>query len=285
MAIYKEDRPQLERRIALIDSPDQVGEALYDYIQELKEKYKGDLTLPQARVALPMLEALKQAFASVTVINNIEFTMPAMPVASDEKTLSLFGFSVKQAQAVLIFGIFMASLFSVTSSLTAAVVFAQTAGVLGLEIYRFFKLDRKAFSQNPYQAKANIQIKIDLKLLFNFFTKSLEATDQAVAEIPPPAPPLPPPADQEMLACIQKLISSRETENPEIYRSRLEELEQTLWTLSFRLVKYRPNDPRTPGEWFEFEKSIDPNLKKLWTQIPALTRNDELILPGKVIEP
>ena len=76
-----------------------------------------------------------------------------------------------------------------------------------------------------------------------------------------------------------------ETQLPPILQSRMQELSSILRKYGIRSQIYQDNAPDKVKELFDFEPSLDPNSQSYVVAKPALTKGDQILLRGRVIEP
>jgi hypothetical protein len=143
--------------------------------------------------------------------------------------------------------------------------------------------------EKAYLPPVEVTVRVDSKVLVDQLVEAFDAVDYAMSDLTvgeSDMAPLPTEIEAfpEVLEFCQNLMSESLFENAELALRRSKELPRILRNLGLQVEMYRPGDERR-FEKFDWEPSIDPNIKDYLTQVPALLKGDKVIRRGRVIVP
>lgn len=295
---YRQNQPELQRKLQSTDRINEVSEILQDEVRRLADingEYIGSLTKPQARVALSMLEAFRLSFSMLTrdkmpSIGSTHYMPDTDEYVDDDLINSVDG----------ILGGFAGG--ALGGTITGGVIGGTIGGVLGafgatvaLKTIHFVKPFPESKGANSPTRSLEINstgVALDKNELLVYLEQTFNVIDDTVAEysrLSEHVESKPKLEDHpEVLEFMQNLIGETltlETQLPPIFQLRIKELSSILRKHGIRSQIYQDNAPDTVKELFDFEPSLDPDLQNYVTAKPALTKGDQILLRGRVIEP
>jgi len=294
---YKETRPDFQINLQSAHSVAQISEIVQDELRRMADingEYIGSLTKPQARVALSMLEAFRLSFRILTKeqpqsIDSVGHTADPSQQSDDDPISSIDGVLGGLAGGAL------------GGAITGGVIGGAIGGALGafgatvaLKTIHFVKpsQESKSVKFSTDTPTYSTSVTLDKKELLAYLEQTFEVIDQTVAEysrLSEPVESKPKLEDHpEVLEFMQNLIGEAlalETQLPLIFQSKVKELASILRKYGIRTQTYQENAPDTVKELFDFEPSLDPDLQNYVMAKPALTKGDQILLRGSVIEP
>jgi hypothetical protein len=292
---YRQNQPELQRKLQSADRISEISEILQDEVRRLADingEYIGSLTKPQARVALSMLEAFRLSFSMLAIdqmplIGSTHHIPDTDEHVDDDHIKSLWGGFVGGALGGTITG-------GVIGGTIGGVVgaFGATVALKTIHLVKPSPESKDVSSPTKSLEINSTGVALDKKELLVYLEQTFNVIDDTVAEysrLSEPVESKPKLEDHpEMLEFIQNLIGETltlETQLPPIFQLRIKELSSILRKYGIRSQIYQDNAPDTVKELFDFEPSLDPNLQNNITAKPALTKGDQILLRGRVIEP
>jgi len=287
LTLFSEERNQLQTDIDKIISVEQVVKLVQNRLDNFERIYISELNVAQVRLASFFLDTLRQSIATLAAAN---FTQVA-PIEQKQTINQAINFYpnkliLKVLKGLIYIGI-LGSLFSLTkTSPFAWMAILLTFVLLGLEVVLQDKDNYENNSSSRLKLPQPI-LRVDSKVLLDNLADALNTIDLAVAikeenkneedrgiqELP------------ELLNFIQRLMGASKLDKPEMTIALTKLLPQILMEQGILADIYRPNDPNSDRQYFDFEPSIDPDSKDYVTITPALLKGDRLLRRGRVIEP
>jgi len=285
--LFNAERNQLQIEIDKITSIEEVVKLVQNRLDNLERIYISELNITQVRLASFFLEMLRQAIATLTVVNqSIVEPKEQKPIINLEPNFSPNRLILKLLKALIYIGI-LGSLFSLTKiSLSAWMGILLTSILLGLEVV--LQLDKKNSTSAELLDIPQPVLRVDSKVLLDNLADALNTIDLAVArfeegnklEDDRTLEELP-----ELLNFVQRLMGASFLDQPQMAIALAKILPQILMSQGIRAQIYQQQAPQSEREYFDFEPSIDPNTKDYVTITPALLKGDRLLRRGRVIEP
>lgn len=289
LTLFSKERSELETEIDKATSPKQVVELVQNRLDGLERNYIGELSVAQVRMAKFFLDTLRQSLSTLGAANEIAISYPdADRIVEQTKRLPLNKLLLKGLQALTSLGI-LASLFSLTNDTPGAWMGILLMSVLvGLEVALQFDKNKGENTEAQVIETPKPTVQIDRKFLLDNLVDVLGTIDRAVAQAEEAKKPNAPSVIDEMpemLDFLQKLWGASFLGNPYMALEISKLVPQILMDQGIIVQNYRPNDERSPREYFDFEPSIDRTSKEYVTLTPALLKSDRLLRRGRVIEP
>ncbi|MGF1567283.1 MAG: hypothetical protein ACFCVD_04310 [Nodosilinea sp.] len=294
---YKQNHSEFQKELQSADNATRISQLVQDELRRLSDidgEYIGSLTKPQARVALSMLEAFRLSFRILTEeqsqsINSVGHTTDTSQQSDDDTISSIDGVLGGLAGGAL------------GGAVTGGLVGGAIGGALGafgatvaLKTIHFVKpsQESKRVKSSTDTPTNSTGVTLDKKELLTYLEQTFEVIDQTVAEYGRLSEPVESKArledHPEVLEFMQNLIGETlalETQLPLIFKSKVKELSSILRKYGIRTQTYQENAPDAVKELFDFEPSLDPDLQNYVMAKPALTKGDQILLRGSVIEP
>ncbi|MEH2361739.1 hypothetical protein [Nostoc sp.] len=290
-SLFSEERNQLQTDIDNTTNIEEIVKLVQNRIDHLERIYIEKLNLAQVRLANFFLDTLRQSIATLAAANysqvapteRKQFTNPGTKFLPNKLIL-------KVLQALIYIGI-LGSLFSLTKNTPGVwMAILLTSILLGLEVVLQLDLNNQ---QNNYMSLEVLELpqpllRVDSKVFLDHLGDALNTIDLAVARVEESnkhesdlaIEELP-----ELLNFLQRLMGASKLDKPQMAHELAKLLPQILMSQGINTQIYRPNDPDSDREYFDFEPSIDPDTKDHVTLTPALLKGDRLIRRGRVIEP
>lgn len=289
LTLFSKERSELETEIDKATSPKQVVELVQNRLDGLERNYIGELSVAQVRMAKFFLDTLRQSLSTLGAANEIAISYPdADRIVEQTKRLPFNKLLLKGLQALTSLGI-LASLFSLTDDTPGAWMGILLMSVLvGLEVAVQFDKNKGENTESQVIETPKPIVQIDRKFLLDNLVDVLGTIDRAVAQAEEAKKPIAPSVIDEMpemLDFLQKLWGASFLGNPYMALEISKLVPQILMDQGIIVQNYRPNDERSPREYFDFEPSIDRTSKEYVTLTPALLKGDRLLRRGRVIEP
>ena len=291
---YKENQPDFQRKLQSAESITEISRVVQDELRQLADingEYIGSLTKPEARVALSMLEAFRLSFRMLTKeqpqpINSTNYKIDTSEQSNDDLTNSILGgFAGGALGGAVAGGVIGGTVGGVLGA------FGATVALKTIHLVKAPQESKGAYASIDTQMHET-GVTLDKKELLGYLERTFKVIDQTVAEysrLSEPVESKPKLEDHpEVLEFMQNLMGEAltlETQLPPILQSRMQELSSILRKYGIRSEIYHDNACEKVRELFEFEPSVDPNLQKHAMVKPALTKGDEVLLRGRVIEP
>jgi hypothetical protein len=237
------------------------------------------------------LDTLRQSIATLAAANYSQVTPTEKRQITNPGT-KLFSSRVilKLLQGLIYIGI-LSSLFSLTKNSPGAwMAILLTSLLLGVEVVLQLDLNNQqsnSISSELLELPQPI-LQVDSKVFLDHLGDALNTIDLAVARVEESnkhegdlvIEELP-----ELLNFLQRLMGASKLDKPQMAHELAKLLPQILMSQGINTQIYRPNDPDSDRNYFDFEPSIDPDTKAHVTLTPALLKGDRLIRRGRVIEP
>ena len=305
---YKEEKPELRKRLEKATTIEKVVEIIQIEISKLADisgEYINGLTPLQGRVAIGQLTVLSLSLEQLIVLR--EQNKVSSLKAEEIETSSLLGNKESQAglEAVLAstFGstaatVGAAFLIGAVSNIAIPILLASAAlgGVTVGGIAEIAKDRQKTkFSdKNKYfQTETPIFDLIGIERLLSELEQQLKGIDRDVAKYTEPKPPPKPTVENhpDVLEFLQNLMGDahyEESSLPDYTRRRIEQLPTILrkYQIEAKFFELSQEEKQPTQEaMFEFEPSLNPDIKDYVTLVPALVKDKKIIKQGRVIKP
>ncbi|MBD0264177.1 MAG: hypothetical protein ICV78_16040 [Tolypothrix sp. Co-bin9] len=289
VTLFSEERNQLQTDIDKIISVEQVVKLVQNRLDNFERSYISELNVAQVRLASFFLDTLRQSIATLGAANFPQVAPTEQKQIINQATkFSPNRLILKVLKALIYIGI-LGSLFSLTkTSPFAWMAILLTSVLLGLEVV--LQLDKGNQENNSSELLKLPQpiLRVDSKVLLDNLADALNTIDLAVARVKEEnkneddrsIEELP-----ELLNFIQRLMGASKLNKPEMTIALTKLLPQILMEQGILADIYRPDDPHSNREYFDFEPSIDPDSTDYVTITPALLKGDRLLRRGRVIEP
>lgn len=286
LTLFSEERNQLQTEIDKTISVEQVVKLVQNRLDKFERIYISELNVAQVRLASFFLDTLRQSIATLAAANFIQVAPIEQKQIINQASNSPNKLILKVLKGLIYIGI-LGSLFSLTkTSPFAWMAILLTFVLLGLEVVLQDKDNYENNSSSRLKLPQPI-LRVDSKVLLDNLADALNTIDLAVAikeenkneedrgiqELP------------ELLNFIQRLMGASKLDKPEMTIALTKLLPQILMEQGILADIYRPNDPNSDRQYFDFEPSIDPDSKDYVTITPALLKGDRLLRRGRVIEP
>ncbi|MBW4684105.1 MAG: hypothetical protein KME40_03190 [Komarekiella atlantica HA4396-MV6] len=285
-SLFSEERNQLQADIDNITSIEQVIKLVQNRLDNLERIYISELNIAQVRLASFFLDTLRQSIATLAAANLIQVASTEQQQITNLAKNPANRLILKLLKALIYIGI-LGWLFHLTETTPGAWMAILLACVLlGLEVV--LQLDKNNSTSFEQLELAQPVLQVDSQILLDNLADALNTIDLAVArfeegnkhqddrgieELP------------ELLNFLQKLMGASFLEKPQMAIALAKLLPQILMSQGINAQIYRPNDPHSDRNYFDFEPSIDPSTKDYVTIAPALLKGDRLLRRGRVIEP
>ncbi|MBD2772300.1 hypothetical protein [Iningainema tapete] len=320
---YQEIKDKLKSQLEAAQTTEQAVKIIQDEIKALADfngDYIGGLTPPQARLATTMLKSLSQYISSLLLIKLQDFTATAnlLSVGEGERSDSYNILPVtkiiqadKNLQALTTIGdrtqAFLQKVQQsrdIISSLLAGgiagtlaggyswgLIGAITGGVIGkITQPSPVKTD---VAQEPELPKNQVKISIDIDKLLDYLFQAFQSIDITVAGYGAREETLKPGLENnlDLLEYLQDLMADaldEQTQLPTAVRRRIEQAETILRRYGIEARVYQPSQEDLgiePWTMFYFEPSLDPQITDYITLKHAFVKDNQVLLPGSVIEP
>ncbi|MHC5779882.1 hypothetical protein [Nostoc sp.] len=290
-SLFSEERNQLQTDIDNTTNIEEIVKLVQNRIDHLERIYIEKLNLAQVRLANFFLDTLRQSIATLAAANYSQVALTERKQFTNPGTKFLPNkLILKVLQALIYIGI-LGSLFSLTKNTPGVwMAILLTSILLGLEVVLQLDLNNQ---QNNYMSLEVLELpqpllRVDSKVFLDHLGDALNTIDLAVArveELNKHESDLAIEELPELLNFLQRLMGASKLDKPQMAHELAKLLPQILMSQGINTQIYRPNDPDSDREYFDFEPSIDPDTKDHVTLTPALLKGDRLIRRGRVIEP
>jgi hypothetical protein len=252
-----------------------VFQILKNEINEIYSEYHLNTTDYQSGVAGVMISSFN---TTLHVLGNLDNLVTSDPAPTNSKSMFVTTDQIGGALG---------------GSTIAAFVGGFTGLALGTIIGTLISSTILAFKPlSPQAVKVSHQgiQQSNVESLLLQFQKLLSTIDRAV-ETYGTAPIIPGPSIEDhrrILEYFQNLIgdSYHVDQIPPLLELRLKEAVTLIRHYGIEIVDFQGSEEDDAAlEMFEFEKSLDPNLSKYVTLLPALIKDGKVVLPGRVIRP
>ncbi|HPS91116.1 MAG TPA: hypothetical protein PKV33_03075 [Methanothrix sp.] len=296
---YRQNQADLKRKLQSADTIANISKIVQDELKRLsdaKGEYISNLTPPQARVALSMLEAFRLSFS---MLATVQIQTPESVPHETDTTRSVEDSPIPTIDGTLGGLAGGAVGGAISGGMTGGAVGAALGAVVAIMVRKIASTSAKSSRENgddryppSPQEKNTASMSMDTKELLDYLERTLNVIDSTVAEyshLTEPVKTKPKLEDHpEVLEFMQNLMGEAltlETPLPAIIQSRIKEVPSILRKYGIRAQGYQNKASDTARGLFEFEPSIDPNLQNSVMVKPALIKGDEILLRGRVIEP
>ncbi len=287
---FQEEYKQLEKELSSISQTEELSDKLRNYLSNLFQEYREELTLPQARVATPMVDALKASIMSITTINFQPVNAYDVYQKIETSTLPSVGnFTYRQMQFTLVLGSVIALLIF-SGNIFDSVILVALIVALGLEGYHYFqkRRKRKQDKKNIYNIEVPVNTQIDTDRLLLFVQDALTSIDYAIDAVPlvehKETEEQEVEYNAELLQHLHQLVTDYRNAKSDILLERIQNLEPILQQQKITFVDYEAGKDFPPANWFDFEKSLK-RIRKAKTHKPAMLQDGKLLGQGLVLEP
>lgn len=289
--LFSEERNQLQSEIDKATSIEQVVKLVQNRLDNLEKIYINQLNVAQVRLAAFFLDALRQSLVMLAAATISQVELPEQKLIVEEgSAFSPNKLILKLLQGLIFLGI-LGSLFSLTKTAPGAwMAILLTLLLLGVEVLSQLNQENRENNLTSTQIVKHPQpsLRVEGKILLDNLGDALHTIDLAVARVETwnhlnenrTLEDLP-----ELLNFLQKLIGTSFLDRPQMTSELVKLLPQILIEQGIRAQVYRPQDPHSNREYFDFEPSIDPSTQDYVTIAPALLKGDRLLRRGRVIEP
>lgn len=235
------------------------------------------------------MDTLRQSIATLAAANFPEVAPTEQKqIINQASQFSPNRLILKLLKGLIYIGI-LSSLFSLTKTTPFAwMAILLTSVLLGLEVVLQLEKDNQENNSSELLKLPQPILRVDSKVLLDNLADALNTIDLAVGRVKEEnkyeddrgIEELP-----ELLNFIQRLMGASKLNKPEMTIALTKLLPQILMEQGILAQIYRPDDPDSDREYFDFEPSIDPDTKDYVTITPALLKGDRLLRRGRVIEP
>jgi len=296
---YKQYSSDLEEKVQAANNYSEVCEALQSELKKITDinsEYVGNLTKSQARIALSMLETLNTTFQMIakaeiqaleSQTNTKEYSQEDWnrnDENSIEKMLSgLIGGAVGGGLRGGILGgalgAFLGAFTAAAASKTIELVKPSNKGIATQSniSFRVENSEYSSLNKNELLAYFREGLKLIDDVVTNYTSSPKSVEYKPAIEDHP-----------DLLEFLQNLIGEMQifdTQSSPIMKSRIKEVTSLLRRYGIRIQIHQDDISDLSSELFDFETSIDPELKSSFTLKPAFIKGDRLLLRGQVIEP
>ncbi|GAB4207968.1 MAG: hypothetical protein OHK0022_36910 [Roseiflexaceae bacterium] len=258
---------------------------------DVKGPYIGGLTVPQARVAVPLIDAFRLSFSALTSIESETANsdsaegMPVMlgPVVTGiPLNYELVGGVISAATIGSLVGGIVGTVLGTVGGLTVAVGVSKLQGNNNERNQDVAVIDHNRSG-----------VTVDAARILDYLQQTCTVIDHIVGEygsMTEPAP-LPQPSLEshpEILEFLQGLLSDTaypDTSLPDPVRMRLRQLPTVLRLSGIQVQQYHSDNDSQNQHSFDLEPSEDRNLDQPVTMAPAFVKDGRVILRGRAIVP
>ncbi|MFN6558666.1 MAG: hypothetical protein RMY28_002520 [Nostoc sp. ChiSLP01] len=289
-SLFSEERNQLQIDIDNTTNIEELVKLVQNRLDRLERIYIEKLNLAQVRLASFFLDTLRQSIATLAAANSCQ-VVPAQKSQITNPGTKFFSSRVmlKLLQGLIYIGI-LGSLFSLTKNTPGVwMAILLTSILLGLEVVLQLDLNNQQNSMSLELLELpQPLVRVDSKVFLDCLGDALNTIDLAVARVEESnkyegdlvIEELP-----ELLNFLQRLVGASKLDKPQMTYELAKLLPQILMSQGINAQIYRPNDPDSDRQYFDFEPSIDLDTKDCVTLTPALLKGDRLLRRGRVIEP
>ncbi|MGK7897231.1 MAG: hypothetical protein AB4372_27335 [Xenococcus sp. (in: cyanobacteria)] len=287
---YQNRKDELLPELMIKKSIQQVIEVFQDEIKRLSNidsDYIGELTVPQARVASRKLGELYSTFNLLSTVGQQDL----IPQQYTQDTASLVFKDNVEIRTKLV-------LISVgTGAILGRLLVPWLMFVLIVLIFVYYflglkKKPRKSPKPHVYEEFHSINLKT-VDAILDYLQERFEDIDKQVANVeskPKDTTPSEPKLEDHpnLLEFLQKLMGEahqEEAQLPKLTGQRINDLEMFLQWHGIETEFYHPSEGDNAWSKFDFEPSLDPNLKEAITIQPAFIKDDCVLLRGLVFQP
>ncbi len=290
---YQQRKPTLEEQLRKVqEDPKKVVNIVQDEIRRLADingEYMGELTPSQARLAKEMLAELNHQFSLLTAAKLQNPVPSKQPLNHSQLTAK--GDSLRQSGV------------SATAAVAGAATGAFFGGPLGFAFGTIIGVTVGVVAQSTLGKDTDIsveperhkpELRIDINALLSNLQKAFEAIDRAVDAYDTEEKPQKPGLEDypDLLEFLQDLMEDaldEKAELPTTTRKRIGQVPMILRHYGIDAQVYQPGEEQTseidPWSKFDFEPSLDPEIRDYVTLKPAFVKGGQVLKRGRVIEP
>jgi hypothetical protein len=287
LTLFNKDRNFLETEIERATNLKQVVGVVQSRLDTLERNYISELSVSQVRLVRSFLDTLRQSLTALTAADEANLSSNLEQAIAGAKQASPNKLVLKGLQGLISLGI-IGSLFTIVDDTATAWMDILLMFVLvGLELSGQFEKDNLSNNLDIQTTALQPAVQVDRKFLLDNLADALSTIDRAVAQSEAQKPLASGGIEDmpEMLDFLQKLWGASFLGNPIVALEISKMVPQILIEQGIRVQNYQPQEAQNQREYFEFEPSIDPEIKDYVTLTPALLKGDRLLRPGRVIEP
>jgi hypothetical protein len=172
-----------------------------------------------------------------------------------------------------------------------AVIGAVTGGAIAKVLKKKDSPEETKIISKAQPVKPQVKLAIDVNKLLDQLYQALQTIDVTVASYgnkEDKAPKIGIDSNLELLEYLQDLLAESLDKNiqlPITVRRRIDQAVTILRRYGIEARVYEPEKDRDNWSMFYFEPSLDPEITDYVTIKPALVKDNQVILPGSVIEP
>ncbi|MEA5605350.1 hypothetical protein [Nostoc sp. UHCC 0252] len=287
ISLFSEERNQLQTDIENTTNIEEIVKLVQNRLDHFERIYIEKLNLAQVRLASFFLDTLRQSIATLAAANYSQVVTTQKSQITNPGTKFFSSRVILKLLRGLIYVGILSWLFSLTKNTPDAWMGLLLVFILlGLEVVLQLDLNKQ---QNSLSLELPQPIlRVDSKVFLDHLGDALNTIDLAVARVEESnkyegdlvIEELP-----ELLNFLQRLMGASKLDKPQMAYELAKLLPQILMSQGINAEIYRPNDPNSDRNYFDFEPSIDPDTKDHITLTPALLKGDRLIRRGRVIEP
>ncbi|BDI16428.1 hypothetical protein ANSO36C_22300 [Nostoc cf. commune SO-36] len=288
-SLFSEERNQLQTDIDNTTNIEEIVKLVQNRLDNLERIYIEKLNLAQIRLASFFLDTLRQSIATLAAANYSQIVPTEQKQFTNPTKLFSSRLILKLLKGLIYIGI-LGSLFSLTKTTPGAwMAILLTSLLLGVEVVLQLELksQQNSMSSGLLELPKHL-LRVDSNVFLDHLGDALNTIDLAVARVEEwnkhegdlAIEELP-----ELLNFLQRLMGASKLDKPQMAYELAKLLPQILMSQGINAQIYRPNDPHSDRNYFDFEPSIDPDTKDHVTLTPALLKGDRLIRRGRVIEP
>ena len=309
---YQEIKEKLKSQLEAIETTEQIVKILQDEISKLVD-FNGDyilsLTPRQARLATAMLNDLNQ-YTSILGLAKLQDSTPNAPEKSNSNGLSELTSKISPltkifqtennlqalTRQVQISRDFISSLLAggVAGTLAGGYLWGLVGAITGGAIAKIVQpkksLENTDIPALPESRQNEIKIGIDIDKLLDHLYQAFQSIDMTVAAYGAREEKALKPGlenDLDLLEYLQDLMADaldEQTQLPTAVRRRIEQAATILRHYGIQARVYQSSEEQDQG-MFYFEPSLDPEITDYITLKHAFVKDDQVLLPGYVIEP
>ncbi|ERN41035.1 hypothetical protein KR51_00022920 [Rubidibacter lacunae KORDI 51-2] len=311
---FQEERQGLKKKLKEALTIEKVVEIVRYEISKLADisgDYINGLTPLQGRVAIGQLTVLSVSLEQLVVFRESRASESTTkrneaspsPFGNEESKASIeralastWGSTLGSTAATVgtAFIIGTVSNFAIPLLLASAALGGVTVGSI-VEIAKDRQKTRLLDKNNDLKMETPALDLMDVEHLLTELEKQLKGIDRDISKYSEPKPPPEPTIEnhRDILEFLQNLMGDAHFEKsslPGYTRKRIDQLPTILRKYQIRAEFFELNQgekhpTQEQEEMFEFEPSLDPNIKDYVTLVPALVKEENMLSQGRVIKP
>ncbi|BAZ11890.1 hypothetical protein NIES4071_37160 [Calothrix sp. NIES-4071] len=309
---YQKIKDKLKSQLQASTAPEvavKVIQGEIDKLMDINSEYMQGLTPPQARLARTMLQSLSQYTRVLLLVKpQVDDITQPQQINFTELTTKLVSPITNAIQAPNYKQVFIEKAQQSREFLTSllagglagvieggwywGLIGAAIGGITGgtiSQVIKYRKPNDIALSSQPQLTEVNVNI--DINKLLDYLYQAFQSIDITVSAYrnseKAPKPGIE--NNLDLLEYLQDLMADgldNSNQLPVTVRRRIEQASSILRHYGIEARTYKSNsEPNTDQDMFYFEPSIDAEVNDYITLKPALVKDNQVILPGYVIEP